>query len=229
MSTPTHTSRPRDGIAAHGMSAPTPPTARRAGSKVVEMSPSEGRIFGGIVLAAFLLYGIGSVLADRPMGMILIAVNSVAVAVAGLLGFRLFRSDEHAIGAGYLAARVAEAALLAGGIVLTQHVDVADADTTGYLLAMIALAAGSSPFCRALRRWRRVPRPLATWGIYGYVALATGALLELVSGHSVTVVLAAPGGLFEIALGAYLLSHGFRPAATPDPPNKQADQRRFHD
>jgi len=85
---------------------------------------------------------------------------------------------------------------------------------------MITLAAGSIPFCQTLGRSRWIPQPLATWGIYGYTALATGAVLELASGYSLTVILAAPGGMFEIALGVYLLRHGFRPATTPDLPSE---------
>ena len=56
-------------------------------------------------------------------------------------------------------ARVAEAVLLAGGIFLAEFADVADADDIGYLIAMIALAVGSVPFCRTLGRRRWIPRP----------------------------------------------------------------------
>lgn len=174
----------------------------------------EGRAFGGIVLAAFLLYGIGSAFADQPVGLALVVVNSVAVAVAGLIGFRLLQPSEPRVGLGYLAARLAEAGLLAGGIILAHHADVGGADNTGYLLGMIALAAGSVPFCRALGRRRWIPQRLATWGIYGYATLAAGALLELAVDRAVTVIFAVPGGLFELALGIYLLRHGFRRATT---------------
>ncbi len=142
----------------------------------------EGRAFGGIVLAAFLLYGIGSAAADRPIGVTLVIVNSIAVAFAGLIGFRLVRSTDRIVGVGYVVARVAEAVLLAGGIILAEFADVSDADNVGYLLAMIALAAGSIPFCRTLGRRRWIPQPVATWGMYGYAALAIGALLELHDG-----------------------------------------------
>ncbi len=177
----------------------------------------EGRAFGGIVLAAFLLYGIGSAAADRPIGVTLVVVNSIAVAFAGLIGFRLVRSTDHSVGAGYLVARVAEAVLLAGGIILAELADVGDADNLGYLLAMIALAAGSIPFCQTLGRRRWIPQPLATWGMYGYAALAIGALLELTTDRSLAVVFALPGGLFELALGLYLVRHGFRrPTKQPE-------------
>ena len=148
-----------------------------------------GRAFGGIVLAAFLLYGIGSAAADRPIGMAFVVVNSFAVAFAGLIGFRLVRSTDHSVGVGYVAARMAEAVLLAGGIILAEFADVSDADNAGYLLAMIALSAGSIPFCRTLGRRRWIPQPLATWGIVGYAALGVGALSNSLTDRSVTVVL----------------------------------------
>ncbi len=174
------------------------------------MTLREGRAFGAIVLAAFLLYGIGSSIADQPIGLTLVVANSVAVAAAGLIGFRLVRAAHQRIGMGYLVGRVAEAALLAGGILMAEIADVSGADNTGYLFGMIALAAGSVPFCQALGRHRWIPRRLATWGVYGYVALGVGALVELATGRSVALFFAALGGLFELFLGLYLLRYGFR-------------------
>ena len=206
------------------MSAPIHHTTRPPGSEVSDPPLWEGRAFGGIVLAAFLLYGIGSAAADQPMGMALVVVNSIAVAFAGLIGFRLVRSADRSVGLGYLAARVAEAVLLAGGIILAEFADVGDADITGYLLAMIALAAGSIPFCRTLGRRRWIPQPLATWGIYGYAALAIGAILELTTDRSLAVIFALPGGLFELVLGMYVVRYGFRRPTPRALPNKQVTQ-----
>lgn len=204
------------------MTAPIHHATRPPGSEDLDGSDPplwEGRAFGGIVLAAFLLYGIGSAAADQPLGMTLVVVNSIAVAFAGLIGFRRVRSADHSVGLGYLAARVAEAVLLAGGIILAEFADVGDADTIGYLLAMIALSVGSIPFCQTLGRRRWIPQPLATWGIYGYAVLAIGALVELTTARPVAVAFAVPGGLFELALGLYLVRYGFRrltTAATAD-------------
>ena len=102
----------------------------------------DGRAFGAIVLAAFLLYGVGSATAHRPAGMALVIANSLAVSYAGLIGFRLLRRGDGAAAMLYFAARVAEAALRAGGIMLAQHADFGDADLTGYLLAMSVLGTG---------------------------------------------------------------------------------------
>jgi hypothetical protein len=193
----------------------TAPITRPSDSKVPDVPRWEGRAFGGIVLAAFLLYGLGSATADKPIGLALVVANSIAVSLAGLIGFRLVRAVDHNVGSSYLAARVAEAVLLAGGILMTEVAGVGGADTGGYLLAMIALGIGSIPFCQTLGRRRRIPQRLATWGIYGYAALAMGALVELASGRSVAVVFAVPGGLFEIVLGLRLIWRGFdHPTAT---------------
>ena len=200
------------------MSAPVRDATHAPSSAVSDARPWEGRAFGGIVLAAFLLYGIGSAAADRPIGITLVVVNSIAVAFAGLIGFRLVRSTDRSVGVGYVVARVAEAVLLAGGIILAEFAHVADADNNGYLLGMVALAAGSIPFCQALGRRRWIPRPLATWGVVGYATLAVGAFLELLTDRSFTVVFALPGGVFELALGLYLVRDGFRR------PTEQADR-----
>lgn len=183
---------------------PAPPTRR--------VAIRDGRVFGAIVLAAFVLYGVGSATAHRPVGLALVVANSLAVSCAGLIGFRLVRRSDRGVALGYGVSRVAEAVLLLSGIVLARHGDVGDADVTGYLLAMSVLGAGSVPFCAVVGRRRLIPRRLAAWGVVGYAALAAGALGELTTGRAVAVVLAVPGGLFELALGLYLVRYGFRSA-----------------
>ncbi len=172
-------------------------------------SRREGRLFGGLVLAAFLLYGIGSSLIDEPIGIILVLANSAAVATIGVIGFRLLRNDRPQAGAVYLIARIAEAILLGGGMALYAIADVADANQTGYLLGMIALGFGSLPFWIVVGRGQWLSRRFALWGIVGYVALGAGALIELTTGHGVAIVASIPGGLFEVAVGVYLLRRGF--------------------
>jgi len=169
----------------------------------------EGHAFGAIVLAAFLLYGIGSAYADRPGGLLLVALNSAAVTAAGLIGFRLIRFGAPRVGLGYFAARAAEGILLGGGIILIEFADAPEAGTAAYLLAIFALGIGSVPFCHALGRERWLSQRLASWGMAGYAALATGAFLELVTGRAVAIAFAIPGGLFELTLGVLLLRRGF--------------------
>jgi len=176
-----------------------------------------GRMFGALVLAAFILYGVGSSLADQPIGLVLVGVNSVAVALIGGIGFGLLRSSRRRVGRFYLAARFAEAILLFVGVAIAGAVASPDFDQNAYQLAMIALGVGSIPFVLALKHGRWLPGWFAVWGVIGYAALAAGALLELASGRSVAVALAVPGGLFELALGVFLLWRGFSGVNTRSP------------
>ena len=168
-----------------------------------------GRVFGALVLAAFILYGVGSSLADQPIGLVLVGINSVAVALIGGIGFRLLRSSQRSVGGIYLVSRLAEAILLFVGVAFAASVASPEFDQTAYQLGMIALGVGSVPFVLALRRGRWLPGWFAVWGVVGYATLAAGALLELASGRSVALAFAVPGGLFELALGMFLLWRGF--------------------
>lgn len=191
------------------MTTETQPLEHNETSTPAGIARWEGHAFGAIVLAAFLLYGIGSASSDEPIGLALVAINSIAVAAVGLIGFRLLRSSQPKVGFGYLAARIAEGILLIGGIVLIEFVEAPDAGDAMYLLGMIALGVGSVPFWRALGREGWVSEHLAMWGMVGYAALAAGAILELASGRDVAIVFAIPGGLFELAIGVLLLLRGF--------------------
>jgi hypothetical protein len=173
-----------------------------------------GRIVGVLFLAAFVCYGIGSALVDRPIGVGLMLLNSVVVAAIGALVFGVLRPRHGRTAAIYLLVRTLEAALLAAGVLLVVLMAWPQGNDIGYQLAMIILGIGSVPFCWVVLRERFLPGWLAVCGIVGYVLLAVGALLEL-GGVAVGLVFAIPGGLFEIALGLVLIARGFRaPVAT---------------
>jgi hypothetical protein len=183
-----------------------------------------GRLFGALVLAAFILYGVGSSLANHPIGLFLVGANSMAVLLLGGIGFRLISSSQRRVGGIYLASRLAEAILLFVGAAFAGAVVSPEFDQTAYQLAMIALGVGSVPFFIALRRGRWLPGWFAMWGVVGYALLATGALLELVSGLSVALVFAIPAGLFELALGVFLLARGFESMSVRFPPAMHASR-----
>ncbi|MEU8052532.1 DUF4386 family protein [Micromonospora haikouensis] len=169
-----------------------------------------GRCAGAFFLLAFVAYGVGSALPGQPAGAALVALNSALVAAIGALAFRALRPAHPGAAWGYLVARGAEAFLLAAGLVLRDSAGAGAADIA-YQAAMLSLGLGSVPFCLALARQRWLPGWLAGWGVAGYALLAAGAAAEL-AGIRVGVVLAAPGGLFELVFGVLLLARGFAPA-----------------
>jgi hypothetical protein len=187
------------------------------------MSPKlSGRIVGALFLSAFVLYGLGAAIADRPAGVALVLLNSVAVAAIGVLLAGRLRSDAARTARGYLAARIAESVLLAAGVCFTAA-GRPEVDALLYAVAMAVLAVGSIPMCLALGRLRWVPTWFALWGAAGYALLGLGAALEFaVAGAG--VALAVPGGLFELAFGTILLLKGFpRTAAPPTAEDRAAE------
>jgi hypothetical protein len=182
---------------------------------------TKGRIVGLLFLAAFVFYGVGSALVDRPVGPALMLLNSGVVAVIGVLVFRVLRRRHLRTAATYLIARAVEATLLAVGVLLLTSMGLAAGNDLTYQFAMLILGVGSVPFCWVLRRDRFVPGWLAVWGMVGYGLLAASALLEL-SGMSVGLALTIPGGLFEVAFGLILIARGF-PETIGTLPATQAD------
>ncbi|MFI7432411.1 DUF4386 domain-containing protein [Micromonospora haikouensis] len=169
-----------------------------------------GRCAGAFFLLAFVAYGVGSALPGQPAGAALVALSSALVAAIGALAFRALRPARPGAAWAYLVARGTEAFLLAAGFVLRDSAGGGAADIA-YQAAMLSLGLGSVPFCLALARQRWLPRWLAGWGVAGYALLAAGAAAEL-TGAGVGLVLAAPGGLFELVFGVLLLARGFAPA-----------------
>lgn len=174
--------------------------------------------------------------ADNPTrvaaGALLMLVNSAVVVAIGVLAFPVLRPHSELSANAYLIGRAIEAALLAVGIVfllllipLAREHSSADPGTAlpalariavagnhySYQFAMISVATAGILFSRVLLRARLVPRFMAVWGMAGYAVFLLGAILEVL-GYGVGVVLAVPGGLFEIALGVLLIAKGF-PAA----------------
>ena len=173
---------------------------------------TSGRVVGALFLSAFVFYGVGTALADRPVGIALILLNSVAVVVIGLLLARALRPVAARTAQVYLAARTAEAVLLAVGAFLLA--DMPDTDAVLYAAAMIALAAGSIPMCLSLGRHHWTPTWFAWWGVAGYALVGAGVALDFaVAGAGIALLV--PGALFEIAFGILLLWKGFPELAAP--------------
>lgn len=86
------------------------------------------------------------------------------------------------------------------------------ANTMAYLIGQATLSGGGIFLCVLLYRARLLPRFLSGWGIVGYAIHLVGSVAEIF-GVPISLVLAIPGGLFEVALGIWLLAKGFQSVA----------------
>lgn len=217
------------------------------------MSPTTiGRAVGALTLLAFVFYLAGEELVasatgtaeilsgaaehstQLAAGALLMLVNSVVVIGIGVLVLPILRPRHEITAYAYLSARIAEAVLLAVGVllllmliplaeahgaagaddgVLPSLAEVARAgnDYARYL-AMIGLGIGGAVFCLALHRSRLIPRALATLGMVGYPVMAAGEALTVL-GVDLGGLHYAPGAVFEVVFGVLLLVRGFPDAA----------------
>jgi hypothetical protein len=76
-----------------------------------------------------------------------------------------------------------------------------------YQLGMAIWGIGGLMLCTVLFRSKLVPRVFSVWGLLGYIVFIAGTILELF-GFSIGVILAIPGGLFEIFLSLWLIFKG---------------------
>lgn len=185
---------------------------------------------------------------------VLLAIADIGTAVAI---FPVIKRQNESLALAYVGARIVEGTITAVGIisllaVVTLRRDFAGsggADAAMFVVAAKALVAVHKwtfllgpGFCPGIEnglilgyllyRSRLVPRPIAVLGLIGGpLAIATGIaeLFELFSQTSATAgILTLPGeGLFELAIGIWLIAKGFRPspvtsASAQDPDNSVA-------
>lgn len=77
-----------------------------------------------------------------------------------------------------------------------------------YQVAETLLGLGCLFLCSLLFRARLLPRGLSIWGWVGCAILMTGTIAEIFGFH-IGLACSIPGGLFEIALGFWLIFKGF--------------------
>jgi hypothetical protein len=169
------------------------------------------------------------------LGTFLMLLNSVVVVGLGALFFPIIESHGKRTALAYLASRVVEAVLLAIGVLCLLMLNplshyavdaggtstawatglgslLIQANTISYQVAMMSLGLASLFLCVLLFRTRLIPRFLAVWGFIGYALFLGGAIAEIF-GMNIGVMLSIPGGLFELAVGFWLLIKGFHPEA----------------
>lgn len=81
-----------------------------------------------------------------------------------------------------------------------------------YQVAMAIWGLGGLLFVSVLYKSKLVPRLLSVWGMIGYIVFVSGTILEIF-GYPVGVLLALPGGLFELSLSVWLIAKGFNSSA----------------
>lgn len=177
--------------------------------------PRTARTVGLLMLAAFLLYGVGSSIAiAAPPGVLLatgsamMILNSAAVIAIGVLMLPVLRPNGPTVAVVYLATRLFEGGFLALGAVALVMAS-SGTNFLAYNVAMAGLGIGSLFFCVALYRSRLVPRFLASWGFIGYAAFAAGSIFELSGVGGAGLISAVPGGLFELSFAVWLIARGF--------------------
>lgn len=81
----------------------------------------------------------------------------------------------------------------------------------GLDVVLIFIGMGGTLFCYLFFKSKYIPRTLAVWGMFTYVSMLILAIASILIPHlSETVKMAfyAPGGLFEITIGLWLLIKG---------------------
>ena len=158
------------------------------------------------------------------IGAILMLADALFVVVIGVLLYGVVRGFGERIAVGYLATRIFEAVGIAVGVtfvllpvtlagqevrdVATMTAVAAQGNAIAYRIAVMGLGLGSVPFWYLAYRVRLVPRVLAAWGVAGYAIFFLGYALDLL-GLNVGLLLAIPGGLFEVAVALWLIVKGF--------------------
>lgn len=159
-------------------------------------------------------------------GAFLMLINSLTVAMIGICFYPILAHKNKTMALVYLISRITEGILLIIGIVcLWLLIQVSAIDTSAqaftqplstllikandlfYQIAMLMLGLGSMCFCIVLYQTKLIPRWLSVWGFSGYFLLVIGAVGEL-SGYSIGILLALPGGLFEVGFVLWLIIKG---------------------
>lgn len=189
-------------------------------------------LIGSVTADPDQLFVAGSGRVQLLSGALLVLLNSLAVTALAACMYPILSRYHQKTALWYLGTRITEAVILIVGLIALLSLFMLSEDTTGvprsdpdsmallyrigqqgnflaYQLAMIVLGAGSIPACFLFVRLRLLPFFLSIAGIAGYFLLALGACLELF-GFKVGVLLSVPGGLFELALGLWLIFKGFR-------------------
>jgi len=85
--------------------------------------------------------------------------------------------------------------------------------SAGLDVVLIFIGMGGTVFCYLFFTSKYVPRMLAVWGMITYLSMLILALVSILSPslpESVKMIFYAPGGLFEVIIGLWLLIKGVK-------------------
>jgi len=184
--------------------------------------------------------GLGDV--SRNEGRVLTGAFCVLYMALGVVGialvmFPVLRRHDETVAITYVALRTVEGVLLTTGTVaylvlvsMSRDLPAGDAPAAvlwamtikleAYQVAMVVLGLSGVLFCRSLGTARLVPRPLALWGVVGYVLLFASAVLDVLGVLDTTgagALLYVPGAVWELfAFPGWLFVKGFGAQSLPE-------------
>ncbi|MHC4986104.1 MAG: DUF4386 domain-containing protein [Planctomycetota bacterium] len=86
-----------------------------------------------------------------------------------------------------------------------------DVGNAGLDVVLIFIGVGGTVFCYLFFKSRYVPRILAAWGMLTYLSMLVVAVVSILTPNlpeTIKMVVYAPGGLFELVFGLWLLVKG---------------------
>lgn len=217
------------------------------------MEKTTARIVGVVYLAGFVVGIGGSILIQSILGapdhLFKLSANSLMLATGailwllavagdaahGVLLFPLMKQYSERMAIGYLAARIADAILIAIMVLFvllqiplgSEYARASASDTAqlqtlsalfaqaqlyAYELGMSALGIAGLIQCYTLYRAKLLPRWLAAWGLVGYAIIFCG-MMSAIMGSGLGDLSSIPGGLWEVFMGVWLIAKGFSPSA----------------
>ena len=165
-------------------------------------------------------------------------------AAHGILMFPVLKRHSEHSAVGYLTARIIDATFIAVMALLIMiqiplaaaYLNPGATDTSSlqalsmvfnqanlyaYEFAMITVGVAGLILCTAFLRTSLIPRPLAFWGLLGYLVILVGSLLQVL-GFDLHSIHAIPGGLWEGFIGIWLIVKGFNTPPSPQKPTTSA-------
>lgn len=169
------------------------------------------------------------------IGAILWLFAVIGDAAHGVLMFPVLKPHSERLAIGYLAFRIIDAVFIAVMVLLLMlqlplgseylktaangaaYLQALSAVTVqgsqyAYAIGMSALGVSGLMLCYTLYKSKLVPRFFAIWGLVGYAVIFVGMLSEIM-GSGLGLISSLPGGLWEVAIGVWLIAKGFNSSA----------------